>query len=244
MDNEKLKREIRSFSNLWKGGTTPSRVGWEQAAVICKNTGQQNMYKIHEICIEPYTDNAVILDIGTNGGAWLTKMQNAKKLIGIDVLSAEHTGFWKNIPTNIREKVDFFQVTDFECDFLNDNSIDYVFSYDVFCHMSYSGAESYLKNLYNKLKPGANCFIMIADPIKYQDMNGRKKLMKIAGFNNWDDFVNDYDGEPNNGRWYFYGVEKFSELLKKYNYDLISKDVIGPYDPRSPIIHFRKPNIL
>jgi len=30
------------------------------------------------------------------------------------------------------------------------------------------------------------------------------------------------------------------KIFEKYNYNLLSKDVIGKYDIRSPIIHFTK----
>ena len=100
--------------------------------------------------------------------------------------------------------------------------------------------EEYLKNLYPKLKKGSECFIMIADPDKYIDQNGQYKLMTSAGFVDWGLFVDDYDGDPVAGRWYFYGIDRFCALLNKYNYNLLSKDVIGKYDIRSPIIHFTK----
>ena len=53
-------------------------------------------------------------------------------------------------------------------------------------------------------------------------------------------FVDDYDGDPINGRWYFYGIDRFCYLLKKYDYKIVSKDVIGEYDKKSPIVHFKK----
>jgi len=153
-------------------------------------------------------------------------------------LSPEHTGFFNNIPQS--DKVEYIQVTDFSCDELEKDSITYLFSYDVFCHISYSGTEEYLKNLYPKLKKGADCFIMIADPDKYIHENGRNKLMTSAGFVDWDLFVDDYDGNPVAGRWYFYGIDRFCYLLKKYDYKIVSKDVIGEYDKKSPIVHFKK----
>jgi hypothetical protein len=167
-------------------------------------------------------------------------MLKAKKLIGIDVLSAEHVGFWKNVPSI--EKINFYQVKDFKCECLDDNSIDYVFSYDVFCHISYSGAEEYLKHLYDKLKFGANCFIMIADSDKYKDPVGKKKCMITSGYSDWKTFIDDYDGDPTKGRgrWYFYNTNRFCDLLQKYNYKLLNKDAIGKYDMNSPIIHFTK----
>ena len=81
---------------------------------------------------------------------------------------------------------------------------------------------------------------MIADSDKYTHQNGRNKLMTSAGFVNWDLFLDDYDGDPVAGRWNFYGVDRFCSLLNKYHYKIISKDVIGEYDTRSPIVHFKK----
>jgi len=236
--DEKLEKEIESFQNLWRGGTTLSRQGWGVCAQDRLRYGI-DINKIYEICIEPFVGGkTTALDIGTNGGGWLKKMLNAEALIGIDVLSAEHTGFWKNMPE--LNKIKYYHVDDFSCDCLKENSIDYVFSYDVFCHISYSGAEQYLKNLYDKLKKGTNCFIMIADADKYKDEHGKVKLTKYAGFNDWQSFVEDYDGPPHRGRWYLYGTERFCDLLKKYNYTLVNKDVIGEYSINCPIIHFRK----
>jgi len=238
---EKLEKEINSFQSLWRGGTTLSRQGWDSCANDRLRVGI-DINKIYEICIQPYINNEITaLEIGTNGGAWLKKMMEAKALIGTDVLSAEHVGFWNNVPP--LDKIAYHHVSDFSCDCLEEGSVDYVFSYDVFCHISYSGTEQYLKNLYDKLKPGANCFIMIADADKYQHYGNKYKCMTASGYSDWETFVNDFDGDPTRGRgrWYFYGTERFCELLEKYNYTLIDKDVIGGYDRLSPIIHFKKP---
>ena len=235
---KKLKKEIDSFSNLWAGGTALSKFGWEACLEPRLNNGV-NLQKIDDICIRPYINkDTTVLEIGTNGGAWLKRMLNAKFLIGTDVLSPEHTGFYNNLPLN--KKIKYIQVNNFSCREIEDDSINYLFSYDVFCHISYSGTEEYLKNLYSKLKKGANCFIMIADPDKYQDKEGRSKLLKATDCNSWEDFINDFDGYPHQGRWYFYGSKRFCELLKKYNYKIISNDIIGKYDQRNPIIHFKK----
>ena len=77
------------------------------------------------------------------------------------------------------DKIKYIQIDDFSCDELEKESITYLFSYDVFCHISYSGTEEYLKNLYPKLKKGAECFIMIAAPNKYQDKNIKRRIKII-----------------------------------------------------------------
>ena len=81
---------------------------------------------------------------------------------------------------------------------------------------------------------------MIADIDKYYDKRGLNKLLRCSGFNNMEDFINDYDGEAKNGRWFFYGLDRFCELLDKYNYKLVSRDVMGELDPLSPTVHFKK----
>tara|TARA_B100001123_G_scaffold217020_1_gene245028 strand:- start:9078 stop:9656 length:579 start_codon:yes stop_codon:yes gene_type:complete len=191
-------------------------------------------------------------------------MKNAKRLIGIDALPAAHLGFWSRMTRDLSpeelKKVEFHQISDFKCSFLEDNSIDYVFSYDVFCHISYSGAKAYIENLAPKLKKGANCFIMIADYDKYIykdralfigdaedsnkfiNLNGLNKLAKGAGFDSVDEFVADYDGikKQSPGRWYFYNTDRFVELIENNDYELINRDVAVIADPLNPIIHFRK----
>lgn len=237
--SNKLQKEINSYKKLWKNGTTLSKYGWEKTAKERLKVGT-NLNKINELCICPYVTDKVCLDIGTNGGGWIKKMldYNPSKVIGIDVSSPEHTGFWKNIIK--KENILYYQLKDFNLDFLDNNSIDYVFSYDVFCHISFSGTEQYLKNLYPKLKSGSDLFIMIADADKYKDQNGLKKLMSQTKFKNLNDFFNDYDGDVYNGRWYFYGTDRFINLLKKYNYTLVDSDIIKEHDKNSPIIHFKK----
>lgn len=236
-NSRKLKEEISSFQNLWKGGTNLSSRGWDKCQK--DRIKFQNLNEIARICIEPYINKKTnVLEIGCNGGGWTWKFLEASKVIGFDVLSAKHTKFWKNMGK--QENVSYFQVNDFKCNELDDDSIDYVFSYDVFCHISYSGASAYLENLYKKLCKGANCFIMIADADKYMDKNGRKKLMKRAGFSNFNDFVEDYDGKAISGRWYMYGTKLFCDKLIECGYTVVREDVAVQADKLNPIIHFRK----
>ena len=232
--NEELSDEIGSFKDLWKGGTTLAKNGWDCVAK------QRDINSIYEICIEPYVnDESNVLEIGCNGGGWTRRMLQAKTVTCFDALSAKHTGFWNNISVN-QTNVKYHHVNDFNCNELEDNSIDYVFSYDVFCHISYSGTKAYLENLYKKLTNGTNLFIMIADIDKYKDLAGLHSLRKRAGFKTIQELVDDYDGEAKNGRWFFYGIDRFCDLLNDSGYQLVNRDVMGDKDPRSPTIHFKK----
>lgn len=229
-----LKEELASFQSLWKGGFDSKGKSLEFWGSV-----SSEFDKIVDICISPYINKEVVaLEIGCGGGKWTKKLLGAEKIYCLDALSAEHNRFWERFSRD--ENIYYFKVEEFKCSMLLENSIDYVFSYDTFCHISYSGAFEYLKHLYSKLKKGANCFIMIADACKYVDRKGRKKLVKDAGFSCFEDLVEDYDGKPYPGRWYFYGTERFCEILEKCEYIIANKDVVLEIDERSPIIHFRK----
>lgn len=234
---DKLRKELMSFSNLWRGGTTHPRIGWEKSV---ETSIHQDLEQIVEICISPYVNQTTnVLEIGAGGGFWTQRMLNANSITCFDALSAKHNRFWRRIGGK-RKNVSYFKVSDFKCNELKKESIDYVFSYDVFCHISYSGASAYLRYMRRKLADGANCLIMIADADKYDFEDGRNKLMRRAGFSNFNDLVRDYDGAPKNGRWYFYGTDLFCKLLERHGYTLVSRDVATEADKLNPIIHFRK----
>lgn len=243
-DSNKLEKEISGMVGLWGGGTPISVQGFESCARDRQSAGAMHcdMWKIEEICIEPYIKDAVVVDIGTNGGGWLLRMaKEAKECHGIDIQAADHTGFWKYMPEKYHDKTKYHQVTDFSCSGIEDGSLDFVFSHDVFCHISFSGAVAYLESLYDKCKPGANLMIAIADADKYTSEGGKQKLMRRARFNNWEAFIQDHDGEAIPGRWYFYGPDMLSEEAERIGFEVVSKDAIGDHDRTLAMVHFRKP---
>ena len=79
----------------------------------------------------------------------------------------DHNEFWQYLGNEAKDVIKYLQVNDFNLDFIEDNSLDFTFSYDVFCHLSYSSIETYLNSLYKKSKPGGKLLIMYADPAKY-----------------------------------------------------------------------------
>jgi len=254
-DSDYLKREINSFQKLWRGGFCRSNRlgGWEGSVAEQREWEYSDLNKISEICIKPFiNENTNCLDIGTDGGVWMTQMVAANSITGLECRPAEATNFWSNVNKWLGEqrgydtnKVKYVLDQDFSCDGLEEQSINYVFSYDVFCHISYSGTRKYLKNLFPKLQEGTNLFIMIADPDKYQNARMRasqtqSKHRPAGPYESWEECVNDWDGEPHPGRWYFYGTERFCEAAEEFGYVIKDEDIIGAYDKNSPIIHFTK----
>lgn len=239
MENLKLIEEINSFQTLWKGGY---RTGYSTKR---NQRGIEDYLKqnVHGKCC---------LEIGCGGGQWsrfLYDLNVFEKIYCIDVLSAEHNNFWEYVGEDKKDKIEYFQINNFCLDILPENSLDYVFSYDVFCHISYSGIEAFLKNLYGKCKKDCNLLIMYADPKKYllsepENILSLQSTVWHAGleYKTEEDLIinclNDKDGVPMAGRWYWVGIENFIDLCKKYNYKILDRDL--KIDKTNPITLFLK----
>jgi SAM-dependent methyltransferase len=234
----KLLKEIQSFDGLWKGGF---KTGYSK--------------KRNQRMLENYLKASVriddrLLEIGCGGGQWTKFLYPyVDTIICIDVLSAKHNNFWSYVGSLKSDKIRYWQVSDFSLSQIPDNSLDYVFSYDTFCHISYSGQREYLKNLQRKCKDNALLLIMYADPVKYlgsEPENLEHIQADIPG--PWIDnnvalieaALNDKDGKPSPGRWYWVGIKYFIELCEEYNYEILERDL--DIDKTNPITLFRRSN--
>jgi SAM-dependent methyltransferase len=240
--NSSLKTEIISFQNLWKGGF---KTGYSE---------KRNQQGIEDY-LQRNMAGKYCLEIGCGGGQWSKYIYNLgifDKIYCIDVLSEEHNNFWNYVGHDKKNKIEYIQVDDFSLKCIPDNMIDYVFSYDVFCHISYSGQDLYLKNLYSKCKTNCKLCIMYADPEKYLLSEPENKFfvkMFLPGGENREyssnkDIINtaltnmNGSGKHITGQWYWIGINKFVELCNTYNYKVISKDL--NIDKTNPITLFTK----
>jgi len=212
--NDKLKKELQSFQNIWEGGFTQS---------YTKDRGQHKLAQFVK-----NLNFTRCLEIGCGRGHWSEMLAKRGELIAIDAKSKEDNDF--------KVKCEYHKVKDFSLDEIKNFSIDCVFSYDVFCHISKSGQELYIKNLYNKMTDGAVGYIMIADASKWLKNSTRKEFMT---YNSCEEAEADSDGKPVEGRWYWIGLKTFVELLKKYGFIIVEEDI--DIDPSAPIVMFKKP---
>ena len=243
MSDEKLLEEINSFQTLWKGGF---RTGYKK---------KRNQKGIEEY-LKKNMNGKYCLEIGCGGGKWSKFIYNLNifdNIYCIDVLSSEHNKFWEYVGSDKKDKIKYVHVKDFELNDIPNNCLDYVFSYDVFCHISYSGHEKYLENLYKKCKINCKLCIMYADPKKYlssepENLNHLKRYIHNKGTDceTNEELIEkcllDKDGIPGTGadvgRWYWVGIENFINLCSKYNYKILNNDL--NIDKTNPITLFTK----
>lgn len=261
-DEAQTAAQIRDFQSVWQGGFY---VG-DPLDDMGSPYGLFGYYSVQHVvyltCIRQYvTPETVALEIGPGRGAWTRTMLGAKEIWALDALSAEHNGFWEYV--GAEPHVHYVQVEDFSGSMLPDDRIDYVFSFDTLCHVTFDGIEAYARNLHPKLREGAHLFWMVADLDKYRafvDDRHRRSVawpfVRLFGRNlyrrvlerqareiddrqaaRYESFLALPEG-PEGNWWYHAGTRRTCEMLEGVGYRVVDPDVGA--DPRSPIVHFVK----
>lgn len=142
--------------------------------------------------------NKSVLEIGCGAGYWTQFLcDNAQSVTAIDLIpkpNIESTNF-----NYIENKND-----QFDCKSLLDNSVDFAFSFGVFCHLSLDACESYLADTLRVLKSGGSAIFM------YSDDKGLKKFFSDKNFN-----ANMIYGEYNNYSDIMPMIKKYDRSAKK-----------------------------
>ena len=200
------------------------------------------LYICYAECIKPFVNgNTNVLEIGPGRGAWsraIIKL-NPCSLICIDALSAEHNQFW-NFVGNYKN-ITYFQIKDFLLNELKDDSIDFVFSFGTFCHISPLMCYEYFKNLYKKLRSGAQGFIMYADFDKKCKFASTYNMPQMCDKKHDELWLYQYEKTSDfiGPGWYHLGIDRAQAMFEELGYEVINKDV--NINERDPILHFRKP---
>lgn len=258
--SDKLKKELASFENVWRGGYYEGNPLEPLTRSSYGQIGYMSVLRATYLrCIKPYVNaETSAVEIGAGRGAWTKSMLAAKEIWALDAMSAEYNGFWEYVGEH--PNVKYVQVEDFSCSALREDYFNYMFSFGCLCHVSFDGIEEYAKNMFPKLKSGANCFWMVADYEKYNRVVGdlrkhsiwaaaapsgrryapfRKMLGWLIAVDKKPQLIApDIDDEPIPGRWYDAGIERTCGMLEKYGYKIIDRDVETSL--RDPIIHFVK----
>jgi Methyltransferase domain len=223
----KLRAELASFSSLWRNGYFNN---------VNRNKGPRHLRRVAQYLQRLTDSSTVALEIGCGRGAWTKKMLSAAHIYCLDALSAEHNRFWEYVGKSHSDQITYVKVEDFLLTEIPDDSVDLVFSYDCFCHISYTGTQEYLRNLHRKLRDGANGLIMVADYDRYIGSGEAPGVTPI--YPSITEEIHDFDGPPYPGRWYWYGLDRFCGALEEFGYRVIERDI--GIDERDPICLFSK----
>lgn len=113
---------------------------------------ETNMLQIYkDKYIKPYIDkNTIALEIGAGGGR-ITQFVKDVKLLNLIDLHQEMLDYIKsrfNDPANFN----YIQTNGTDLPGIEDESIDYIYSFDVFVHLDLPIIEQYVKNIHKALK--------------------------------------------------------------------------------------------
>lgn len=140
------------FLATWPGGY---RENW---VVYGKMSGVSEE-EIVSTCIAPFRNQAhTALEIGCGLGFWTDRhlAPYFREVVALDLLADP-----KLTSPNVR----YIEVPDrdFSCFGVEDESIDFAWSFGVFCHLTLEAQQSYVEAVFRKLRPGGHAALYFAN---------------------------------------------------------------------------------
>ena len=136
-----------------------------------------------------------VLEIGCGAGYWTKFLcEHSKNVTAIDLLP--NSPFQLDNFTYIENKN-----MQFDCKNIQDESIDFAFSFGVFCHLSASACESYLKDVFRVLTKGGTAIFMYSDDKGLQDFYKDESFSASRIYGKYNDYsdimpmIKKYDSE-------------------------------------------------
>ncbi len=121
------------------------------------------MYVRHQYVLPYVNSNDTAVEIGPGGGRWTRYLLPFKKLYAVDYHAELLDELKKNFDT---PNMMFIKNNGVDFPGIEDNSIDFIFSFDVFVHLDTDLISQYLKSMKRIAKQGANIVIHYSDKNK------------------------------------------------------------------------------
>ena len=169
---------------------------------------------INQMMLKYIKQGSTVLEIGPGGGRWTPALLQISSRLLLADISSKVLDICKE---RFKEypNVEYYLIEDGRLDRLPRDSIDSVWTYDVFVHINPHDTEQYIRDLRNILKPGG--IAIVHHPGTYpSDEDARK------------DFRSHVDGKF------------FAHLVQKYNMKLLEQDASLPHKPGDLISVFAK----
>lgn len=147
------------FDRVWPGGYVETFEGYVNVGCAKYREGH-----IAAVLGKFFNRQHTCLEIGPGGGLWTRKylIPNFRQVIALDVVSQKFGGKLKYIRVPNR---------DFSCHGVDDGSIDFLFSFGCFCHLSVEAQSEYLRSAYRKMRDGAFGLVMFANFDRHPNWN-------------------------------------------------------------------------
>lgn len=108
----------------------------------------------------------------------------------------------------------------YECIGIEDNSVDFAFSYNVFCHLSNEALIAYLADINRVLKSGGDFVFMLSNYKNVQTKQENDKFGNLLPMG------------------HFYQDDRTLDLIVGYGWGIVNRSMIPEH--RDTIIHLRK----
>ena len=168
---------------------------------------------INEMMLKYIKNESTILEIGPGGGRWTVELQKLAKNLIIADISKKCLDICKKrfkSKTNIK-----YELIDKRLDFIQNNTLDFVWSYDVFVHINPSDVDRYIKDIERILKIGG--YAVIHHSGTYPLYKGKKEAWRA-----------------------YMGRKQFANLVKKYGMKVIEQNETLVHLPGDVITTFTK----
>ena len=77
----------------------------------------------------------------------------------------------------------------YNCNYIESNSLDFVFSFGVFCHLSLEANDKYLQDIIRVLKPNAKALLFYADEIGLQKFYNDPNIKSVDIFGQFNNYI-------------------------------------------------------
>jgi hypothetical protein len=215
-----IDTEAEVFNSIWPNGYVESFADYAGCPKCLRD-------EIAEVGIKPHYNNEhVAAEIGCGGGLWLKRclLANFKHVFAVDVVPIK----FDTSATNFT----YVQVPskNFECPGIADGTLDFVFTFGLFCHLSLAAQRQYLKALFRKLKSGGSMVAMFADFRRhpYFSKLPEKTLDKYKEKNT----------SPQDGAWFYNDLETTRKMVEESGF-IDFTDLLPGF--RDTFARFKKP---
>ena len=176
---------------------------------------------INEMMLKYIKNGSTILEIGIGAGRWSEVLQRVGgRVILTDIsqkcieICKDRFAYAHNIEYHLIEE---------RLDFINDNTIDGIWSYDVFVHINPSDIEKYISDFGRILKPGAYAIIHHSN-MDLREKSTREKISNVT-----------------KGLRSYMSASVFEKWIQRYGMQIIEQNYTLSHIPGDVISVFTKP---